>query len=304
MVKEILKISPQLKRIIDQRDLFKKYVPPGHYYSPIPSIDEILADKEKIWGEPPTHISGIDLNTDEQLELLDKFDEYYKEIPFRDEKTEGLDYFFHNEWFSYSDAVFLYCMIRHLKPVNIIEIGSGYSSCVTLDTNRLFFDNKINCHFIEPYPERLNSLVKGCEKLNVYNQRLQDIPIELFLQLQSNDILFIDSTHVSKIHSDVNTIIHDILPLLKKNVVIHFHDVFYPFEYPEKWVLSEYRTWNEQYMLRAFLEYNACFRIILFTNFLETMYRNEIESRFPLIFKATGASLWIKKVSERYENCF
>jgi hypothetical protein len=78
--------------------------------------------------------------------------------------------------------------------------------------------------------------------------------------LNENDILFIDSTHVSKFNSDVNCIIHNILPALSKGVYIHFHDVMYPFEYPKNWLI-EGRAWNEQYILRAFLEFNTNFKL-------------------------------------------
>jgi hypothetical protein len=84
------------------------------------------------------------------------------------------------------------------------------------------------------------------------------------------------------------------LPKLAKGVHIHFHDIFYPFEYPEEWLLGG-RAWNEQYILRAFLEYNNKFKIVLFNTYLETIFREDLKKRFPLIFKNTGGSIWIKK---------
>ena len=268
---------------------------PGGYYSPIPSIEEI---KRHDFNIPlPEALPGIDLNTEEQLYLLDSFEAFYHELPFADEKKDGFRYYYKNDFYSYSDAIFLYCMIRKLKPKKIIEVGSGFSSGVTLDTNESFMGNSINCIFIEPYPERLKSLLKDSDKKSVliHKKRLQEIPIDVFLELDENDILFIDSTHVSKFNSDVNYIFHKILPVLNNGVHIHFHDIFYPFEYPLEWLLQG-RAWNEQYVLRAFLEYNDSFKIVLFNTYLESMYEEKIRNRFPLLYKNTGGSIWLKKM--------
>ncbi|MDR1562767.1 MAG: class I SAM-dependent methyltransferase, partial [Dysgonamonadaceae bacterium] len=123
----------------------------------------------------------------------------------------------------------------------------------------------------------------------------QNVPLDVFTELKANDILFIDSTHVAKFNSDVNYVIHKILPILSDGVYIHFHDIFYPFEYPMEWLL-EGRAWNEQYVLRAFLEYNMKFKIVLFNTYLETIFHEKLKNRFPLIFKNTGGSIWIKKL--------
>jgi hypothetical protein len=268
---------------------------PGGYYSPIPAMADIK--KHNFNADFPYEIPAIDLNTDEQMNLLNSFEKYYAELLFNDEKTEGLRYYYINGFYSYADAIFLYCMIRHLKPQKIIEVGSGFSSSVTLDTNEKFMRNAIDCVFIEPYPARLKSLLKNDDKtkITIHKKKLQEISLEVFSGLKENDILFIDSTHVSKFNSDVNYVIHTILPKLAKGVHIHFHDIFYPFEYPEAWLLAG-RSWNEQYILRAFLEYNSKFKIVLFNTYLETIFREKLEKRFPLIFKDTGGSIWIKKI--------
>lgn len=150
--------------------------------------------------------------------------------------------------------------------------------------------------FIEPYPALLKSLLKDSDlkKVTLHERRLQDIPLDVFSTLDKNDILFIDSTHVSKIDSDVNYILHEILPSLKSGVYIHFHDIFYPFEYPQDWIEAK-RAWNEQYILRAFLEFNASFEIAFFNTFLEAVHREKILGMFPLAAKNEGGSLWLRK---------
>lgn len=272
------------------------FVPPGHFYSPIPSLEEIQRDEARIFGPPLRNIPGIDLHEQDQLKLLEDFLPYYETIPFQPHKVEGLRYYFENPSYSYSDAIFLYCMIRHLKPRTFVEIGSGFSSCLTLDTNELFLDNSMDVTFIDPYPNLLLSLIKEHDKykVSIVPQRLQDINLEVFEALAANDILFIDSTHVSKIYSDVNRIFFEILPALSSGVYIHFHDVFYPFEYPKEWIY-EGRAWNETYMLRAFLQYNREFCVVLMNTFMEHFYESFFIDKMPLCMKNPGGSLWIRK---------
>lgn len=273
------------------------FVPLGHFYSPMPSLDEISKDEERIFAIPQK-LAGIDLNVDEQLSLLAIFADYYKELPFRDEETPGLRYKFLNSMYSYSDAICLYGMIRHLKPQRILEVGAGYSSCVMLDTNELFFGNRISCAFIEPNPQQFLSLLKktDLERIEIVPSRLQDVGLNRFAALSANDILFIDSTHVSKIGSDVNYLIFEILPVLQSGVYVHFHDIFYPFEYPKHWVFDLRIVWNEAYLLRSFLQYNSIFRIAFFNTYLELFYEQIFRDSMPLCLKNRGGSLWLRKV--------
>jgi predicted O-methyltransferase YrrM len=279
------------------------WFPSGHFYSPIPSLEEIKKREQEIFFNIPKEISGIDLNVKRQLQLLQKFKKYYSEMPFGRVRKEGLRFFFENPCYSLSDAIFLYCMIRYTKPKKIIEVGSGYSSCVILDTNELFFDNTISCTFIDPYPQLLLSLIKDTDttKVEIIQKNLQDVTVEKFSELSDSDLLFIDSTHVSKINSDVNYIFFEILPRLNYGVYIHFHDIFYPFEYPKEWVY-EGLAWNEAYFLRAFLQYNREFKIQFFNTYLEHFYSDAFFDRMPIPLKYVGASVWLLKERSRIKH--
>lgn len=234
---------------------------------------------------------------DEQLELFNNLKTYYQKLPFDIKKKDGLRYFLDNNAFVYCDGIILYCMVRHLQPKRIIEVGSGYSSCLILDTNKLYFNNEIQCTFIEPYPQLLLSLINVKEKVNfeIIQKNLQDIELGKFMELSAGDILFIDSTHVSKVNSDVNYIFSKILPSLKSCVFIHFHDIYYPFEYPKEW-FYEGRAWNEAYVLRAFLQYNNAFKIIFFNSLMGHFYKNKFDDEMPLCVKNFGGSIWLKKL--------
>ena len=270
----------------------------GSYSSPILANEEILKRRQQIFGIKKKQIDGVDLNEKAQLDLLEEIKKYYAEIPFEDNKKEALRYHFNNEFYSYSDAIFLYSVIRHFRPSRIIEVGSGYSSAVILDTNEHFLNNKCLCTFVEPYPERLLSILKekDIEAQRIMKSFVQDIDLDTLDQLKENDILFVDSSHVAKTGSDVNHIFFEILPRLNKGVLIHFHDIFYPFEYPEKWILEQGRAFNEDYMLHAFLQYNTSFKIILFNTFLEYYYEDWFCKNMPLCLKNKGGSIWLQKL--------
>jgi hypothetical protein len=290
-------LTKQLRDKDPQQQAPYKFVPPGHYYSPIPSIEEVKQKENVLWGPSPKTLKAIDLNEEEQLRVFDEFSGYYGSLPFPERANHKTRYYYENPSYSYSDAISLFSMIRKTKPKRIIEAGSGYSSCVMMDTNELFFDNQIKIDFIEPYPELLKSLMKENDKqrYQVIPSKLQDVKLEQFLSLEENDILFIDSTHVSKIGSDVNYLLFQILPSLNKGVFIHFHDIFYPFEYPKDWIYQGY-AWNEDYILRAFLEYNNDFKIVFWNNYLIQFYMDRYEKYMPLCLNNGGASIWLNKV--------
>ncbi len=293
MITDVERLEKENKQL---RDGYK-FAPAGHFNSPIPDIDWVFENEERIWGELPTELPGIDLNTQAQLDLVEKLKPFHDSNPFPKKKEKGFRYFFENPAYGYEDGIYLNAMIRHLEPKKIIEVGSGYSSCVILDTNERFFDNKIDCTFIEPYPEYFKSKLQPTDfqQNTIHESKLEDIPLALFQTLGQNDILFIDSSHVSKIGSDVNYLIHQILPSLKKGVFIHIHDIGYPFQYPQKWI-KEGRAWNENYILRAFLQFNSDFRIALFSSYLRKMHQPFMKEKMPRIFEGGGGNIWLERV--------
>jgi hypothetical protein len=125
-------------------------------------------------------------------------------------------------------------------------------------------------------------------------KRVQDIESKIFSELTRGDILFIDSSHVSKIDSDVNHIFFRILPLLASGVHIHFHDIGFPFEYPKEWIY-EGRAWNEAYLLRAFLQYNKFFRIEFYNEFMALYYPEKLKEYLPISMINPGTSIWLER---------
>lgn len=269
--------------------------PPGHFYSPIPSLDEVRRREGEIF-RVPREIPGVELQDAAQIELFHALSAYYSDQPFPEHRREGTRFFFENPMFSYGEALILHAMMRHLRPRRIIEIGSGYSSCAMLDTAEHFLGGAVQCTFIEPYPDSLRSLVGEEEfaRLGVIALPVQDVGLEPFAALEVGDILFVDSTHVSKIGSDVNHIIFHVLPMLQSGVYVHFHDVPYPFEYSREWIY-EGRAWNEAYLLRAFLQYNQEFRIAFFNSYFGSFHSALLGEEMPLALRGPGSSLWLRK---------
>lgn len=286
--------KPQRIKKLYQSTKQNCYVPPGHFYSPIVDINTIERNDNQIWKDSK-EIKGIELNLIEQKSLAKSFQDYYAEIPFKSTKQSNLRYYFDNSYYSYSDALVLYFFIRHFNPKKIIEVGSGFSSAVMLDTRDKFnLTNEIS--FIEPYPERLNSLLtkEDYSSVKIHESFVQNVSIQEFKKLQKGDILLIDSTHISKTGSDVNHILFHILPELNAGVLIHFHDVFTGFEYPESWILQG-RSWNEDYILKAFLMNNSEYKIKFFTHHLH-QHHKDVFKEMPLLYKNHGANIWLEKI--------
>jgi hypothetical protein len=189
-------------------------------------------------------------------------------------------------------------MMRHFRPRRIIEAGSGFSSAVMLDTNDLFFGGAIKLEFIEPHPERLYSLLTAKDRTMciVHEKKLQEMPVDYFRALEAGDILFIDSSHVTRVAGEVNYYMFEILPALRPGVLIHVHDIFNGFEYPRPWIDGG-KSWSEAYLLRAFLEYNSAFEVLLFNTYLAHFHPDFFRQHMPLCLQNTGGSIWLRKTA-------
>jgi hypothetical protein len=284
-----------MKRLMKYQTLWE----PGHYYSAIPDKQTGLTttSKGQLSSAP---IKGIHLNEDRQLLLMDELIPFMKTSSFRnEEKTSQHRFYNKNGIYGYSDALILESMIRYLKPTRIIEAGSGFTSALMMDVNEKYFNHKINLEFIEPYPERLFSLLNEEDKKRVVIrlQGLQTVDLSVFKTLGENDILFIDSTHVAKTGSDLLFLFFEILPVLQPGVYIHFHDIFNNFEYlPDHFNWATGFGWNENYFLRSFLMYNNLFEVVLFSSLLDSKYRDHIAVRMPDYPFFTGGQFWMKKL--------
>lgn len=291
----IVALESERDRLRAELAHWKTWMSPGHFYSPIPSLDEVRRREAEIFAPPAPSLPGIDLRGDAQVALVRELAAYYGDLPFPRAQSPGTRYWFDNDAFSYADAIWLYSMLRRLRPRRVIEVGSGFSSAAMLDTAERHLP-ETSFTFIDPDTSTLDTLLRppDRDRARIIAAPLQDVPLETFDALAANDVLFIDSTHVAKTGSDVNRVVFDILPRLAAGVHVHFHDVFYPFEYPKEWVY-EGRAWNEDYMLRAFLEFNDAFEIVLFGTWLARFHEPLLRELLPLTLENPGGSLWLRR---------
>jgi hypothetical protein len=271
------------------------FVAPGHFYSPIVDVEGI---RETFGKAPRTDtLPGIDIAREDQVRVWNELVPYLKDIPFPEEPSPEYRYHFTNPAFSYGDGSILHAMLRRFRPQRLVEVGSGWSSACAIDTIDRYLDGAVDVSFVEPYPELLVRLLgeETARRFNIHASTVQSADMEIFERLESGDFLFIDSTHVMKTGSDVCHELFNVLPALKPGVLIHFHDIFWPFEYGRNWVLKENRSWNEIYGLRAFLMYNNAFEIVFFNDYFVRHCKDLAEADYPLMLKNTGGSIWLRR---------
>ncbi|BDQ02772.1 class I SAM-dependent methyltransferase [Ignavibacterium sp.] len=265
-----------------------------HYYEPHFNSKKIIGSLHN------RALPGIDLNTDEQIKLLSDFN-YSDELSlFPFEKRSDNEFYFNNPRFTVGDAEILYSLIRYFKPKRVIEIGSGMSTLIAsaaIEKNS-YENSKYLCEHIciEPYPRRW---LRNKKNINLIEKNLETVDKSIFENLEENDILFIDSTHMIKPQGDVLTEYLEILPVIAKNVIIHIHDIFTPKNYPDDWILKSVSFWNEQYMVEAILSHSDRFKIILALNHLYHINKELLESRCPALknnFTKEPRSLWLRKI--------
>jgi len=283
--------QPSSRRTFDLAERMGLHVLPVTFYSPVPELGKL---RDSTWDS--AYGEGWEPEEERQLGLLQDLSSWNPElvsIPREPEPDAPHQYYWTNLSFNAVDAAIYYSMIRHVRPRRILEVGAGLSTMIAAQAARANGDTRVDC--IEPYPgDVLAAGFPGLSRL--IREPVQDVPIDEFLALDSNDILFVDSTHVSKIGSDVNYLILRVLPRLRAGVIIHFHDVFLPWEYPRHWILNERIFWNEQYLLLAFMMFNRDFQTLLANHYLGHKYPDLYRARFPVLtVSGQGGSFWIQR---------
>jgi len=265
-----------------------------HYYQPLVNPKKHLSKSLR----QDRILPGIDWNVEEQLSILEQFNYNNELIPIPQNKTGILEFYYNNDSFLGGDAEYLYNIIRLKKPKKIFEIGCGYSSL--LIEKALGQNKKIDIDYcykhvcIEPYE------MPWLEQLNitVVRKKVEELDPTFFSELQAEDILFIDSSHVIRPQGDVLCEFLELLPTLNSGVIVHVHDIFSPKDYLDKWVF-DHKLWNEQYLLEAFLTGNTQYKIIGALNFLKHHYFNQIASKCPQLSNYTElepGSFWMQKI--------
>ncbi len=300
-----------IQTLIEERDSLKGHCqrlqglldnvgyPPGHFYSPLPDVNDsqvIQAVRGRLSSEPPKDV-GVD--PDRMRALLERLAIHHRSFPFPRDRDAAYRYYYDNPFFGCHDGSVLFSMLLEYRPKRIIEIGCGFSSALMLDTIDHFLAGAADLTMIDPQMDSVSSRFEpqGPAVSTQFRRRVQDVPIELFDNLSANDLLFIDSSHVCKTGSDVNYYLFEILPRLKPGVLIHIHDILFPFEYLEDWTLREKRGWNEAYALRAFLQFNSSFDVLYWNNYVFHRMTDDLARLMPLCMENEGGSIWLRRTT-------
>jgi predicted O-methyltransferase YrrM len=270
------------------------FVVPGHYYSPIANPKE-LAEHVSRLPEAGPELPGIALDRAALVATWDDLLPYMMSCPFPLKRADGYRFFFDNNFFGIGDGLILHALLRKYRPKRYVEIGCGFSSACALDTIDGYLPGACQATFVEPHPERLRAAIGERGSVRVLDVPVQTVGLELFAELEAGDILFIDSSHVLRTGSDVAFELFEILPRLAPGVLVHFHDISWPFEYPVPWIMEENRSWNEAYALRALLTSNDDWKILVFNDYFSKFEAARVTQAFPAFHGELGASLWLER---------
>lgn len=193
----------------------------------------------------------------------------------------------------------LHAMISLFRPAKIIEIGSGFSSLAILDSLEANQLSDTTVTLIEPNPERLLAHLSASDRdrFNFLTRPLENENLKLVEELQGNDLLLVDSSHVYKVGGDVQRLFEVFYPALNPGVLLHIHNVFFPFDYPASW-LRRGDHMNEAYVLRSFLQYNCEFEILLWNDFVKHASEIILPSELDFGQSDISTSIWLRRAND------
>jgi predicted O-methyltransferase YrrM len=271
------------------------------YYSALNDLSFLSANWD-LWHEramPP----GVDWDLDGQLTELRSMSRFFAELAdIPDDAPSGPPaYHWDNPFWRGADAKVQYGLLRSRKPSRVIEVGCGWSSLLMADAlarNQAEGSQPTVVDQIEPHPrtELLSALPDDWTRHEVILQRAE---LSLFESLGPGDVCFYDGSHVARAGSDVAWFFFEVLPRLKPGVLVHVHDVFWPGDYPDEWIFERGQTWNEQYVLQAFLMYNREFEPLICNAALFALRKDAVEA----LYRGTpdsshGVSVWLRRLGE------
>lgn len=257
------------------------------YYSPIPDLRALPPD---VW-ERKSALRGVTLDLEGAFARAEAMLGRWA-----GELRDGDPIALPNESYSWGDAQLLHAMVRELRPERVFELGSGQSTLVLAGACRRNAEDGHPVHYevVDPYP---TVAPPGTPGVTVFRQeRAESLTEAWFEQLGDGDVLFVDTTHTVKVGSDVNRIVLDVLPLLRPGVIVHFHDVFLPYEYPRAWLEDYGLYWSEQYLLQAFLSGNPAWEVLVPLHALARADEGRLRAVLPGAPAGLGpGAFWIRR---------
>lgn len=265
--------------------------------SPLNDFGFLLQNAD-LWATP-VEPADIRWDIEHQMGVVREISNFLDEL--RDVPQGPRDppvYCWNNPFFNNADALVHYGLVRSRRPRRVVEVGCGWSSFLlarALERNEKDGGPRTQVVQIEPYPSP--DVLRGLPAhWSLHRTILQRAPFSVFDELSENDILFYDGSHCGKTASDVNWFFFRVLPRLRSGVLIHVHDIFFPNDYPWDWIFGRGQSWNEQYVLQAFLMNNEAYRVEICNSYLVQKRRAELRALYGGLQPEHGASLWMKKL--------
>lgn len=261
-----------LRRLFQIMSHVRLHVTPVHYYSAIPDVLR-LAKTTRQWNKPSA-MPGIQIDLDAQLAACERICR-----PFANEFAGPSPPPNVGPGFGHIEAQALRAVVRHLKPSTIVEIGSGVSTyCMLQALASNASPATVRC--IDPYPR--GALASPCRdvRLEIVARPVEQVSVTEFECLGKGDLLFIDSSHAVKAGGDVNFLVLEVLPRLKPGVWVHFHDIYFPYDFPRDLLLN-YTFYNETSLLRAWLTHNVRAEIVFCLSQLHYERPDGLRAVFP-----------------------
>jgi len=271
-----------------------------YFYQPIPNPQEVL-----LYHDRERPLTSIAWDLGRQVEFVNALLTRYRgEFNIRD-VLSACGYNEARSGIVCGDAEVLYSLIRARNPQTIIEIGAGGSTQImaaALKINYAEHGGRTKLISIDPYPQdflrRFEIETQDFANFELVTERAQDVDLGIFHGLKDNDLLFVDSSHVFKQGSDVEFAFLQVYPKLRKGVIVHIHDIFFPFDYPVEWNSKECWFWNEQYFLETFLQFNSKFQILaslsMISRFASDVFARNVHSYHV---NARPASFWMEAIT-------
>jgi len=278
------------------------YVLKRHYFLPIPDERDL---GERFWSTESALV-GLDLDVDAASSwvrgLRGRFDEFRTAFPMHASDSGSGSFHLINGSFMAVDAHIYYALIRELKPRTIVEIGAGRSTAVALEAARRNRHDGASSRIVavDPHPD---DWLRSSTEIELIPKKVQDVSLDLFISLNADDILFIDSSHILRWGGDVQHEYLEILPRLAKGVLVHAHDIHLPGNYPRVYHDS-HLWWNEQYLLQAFLAFTTKFEVVWPAAYMGRRASALLDELFPELREMRAAypasepsSFWMRVIS-------
>lgn len=264
-----------------------------HFYAPVPEYESVPPQ----YFAQPQPFPGFEIDRERVRPTLERLGAFASECDWPAAPGAPGEYHSDNEMFGYASAALLHSMLRAHRTRRAVEVGSGYSTLITLDALERNGGGELTC--IEPYPAAWLEARLARSGATLVRSKAQDVPLATFECLAAGDLLFIDSSHVAKLAADVNFLLLQVLPRLRPGVLVHVHDIYIPYEYPAVHFFGpDKQFWNEQYLLQAFLTLNPAFEILLPGYFVQTDMEREFAAAFPAYDPARhrrNSSFWLRR---------